>query len=143
MLIIYLAHPYSALTLEGVEANVANAEKVGRAMIEKGYGIYIPGKATLHMDLMTESYDEIPCSYFYELGLEMMSRCDILLLCPGWEDSRGCRLELKYWRNKYSKDRVFRALDDDIPDPSAFGYGGKTHGKVSDINGKLVFIEIS
>ncbi len=143
MLLVYVAHPYSAPTPELIAANIANAEKVGRHLIERGCGIIIPGKATHQMDLPTRDFERVPDSYFYELGLEIMSRCDILFLCPGWRQSEGCKLELKYWNKIHPNSNLVFTNVDEIPDESLISFGGRVSGKVCMINDELVYVEIT
>lgn len=37
--------------------------------------------------------DGVLTLWFLAKSLEMMSKCDLVYLCKGWEKSRGCRLE--------------------------------------------------
>lgn len=84
---VYIAHPF-----QGKNENVQKVEKIILDLIKQDENIlYI---SPLHA---TGFY------YFamsYEKGMEhcftLLSMCDELWLCPGWQDSKGCNLEKAY-----------------------------------------------
>lgn len=86
MKLVYIAHPFSAK-----QENVESVQRIILGLLHKhpDTTFYSPLHATGFF------YNELP----YEVGMEhcyeALRRCDELWLCPGWQDSRGCNLEVK------------------------------------------------
>lgn len=84
---IYIAHPYNA-----EEHNKRSVEKIIKDLVAKDSSIlYISPIHSTGYFYNDVSYDQ-GMEYCYEL----LRYCDELLLCKGWETSRGCKLEKKY-----------------------------------------------
>lgn len=82
--LIYIAHPF--------QGKPENVEKVGKIVLEliklyPNYTFFSPLHAT-GFYYFEKSYEE-----GMKDCLELLSRCDELWLCAGWEDSRGCNIE--------------------------------------------------
>lgn len=84
MRVVYLAHPYG-----GDEANVEDAKQIVCRLVKKFPGIVFlsPLQATGFY------YNDIPYLDGMNHCLELLSRCDELWLCKGWQDSKGCCME--------------------------------------------------
>ena len=82
---VYLAGPFTAKDRWGETLNVMTARVYAEELMRKGYVVYSPHLQNYGSGL---SWDDI-----MELDLEMLCRCDILALLPGWEHSRGSRME--------------------------------------------------
>jgi hypothetical protein len=84
---VYVAHPY-----DGKEENKLSVEeKIVKLALENPDRLYISPIHTLGYLYSVLSYEEGMTLCFGLLGM-----CDILILCEGWEDSAGCRLEKEY-----------------------------------------------
>lgn len=83
MLLVYIAGPFTAPTLWGVAQNIRNAEAAGREVALLGYFPVIPHVIGKHYG------DDQTAEFWYEGTLELMTRCDAVLLIPGWEKSTG------------------------------------------------------
>ena len=82
--IAYVAGPYSALTPEGVQANIDSAEKVARKYTKLGYFCICPHMNTAHME------DLQPYEFFLDGSRKIIRTCiDTLILMDNWEDSPG------------------------------------------------------
>ncbi len=79
--IVFVTGPYSAPTPEGVEANIARAVEVGKAVFEKGYFALVPH--LLVRDFYRPEDGGGPFSYeeLMQFTLAVVPRCDALLLC--------------------------------------------------------------
>lgn len=89
MKVIYVAGPYKASTERGVVENIYRAEDVGIKLWQAGFVALVP-----HMNTMLFGgicRDEI----FLSGDLELMRRCDAVMLVKGWEKSKGTLEEIK------------------------------------------------
>ena len=91
MRVIYLAHPYG-----GDEKNVEDAKQIVRQLVKKFPGIVFLSP----LQAAGFYYNDIP--YIQGMGhcIELLSRCDELWLCDGWQDSKGCCMEYAFAKAK-------------------------------------------
>ncbi len=89
MKLVYVAGPFSAKTREGIEANIRRAEDVGIEIARGGDFPVIPHANTARPEF--ERVQDYP--FWIEGTLELMRRCDEVVMVPGWEDSKGARGE--------------------------------------------------
>lgn len=89
--VIYIAGPYRAATRAGIELNIQTARRVGALAALKGWSPIIPHANTGHLD---EVLPDMPDQFWLDATLELMRRCDAVLLCPGWKNSSGTQAEL-------------------------------------------------
>lgn len=91
-MLIYIAGKYSADTDEGITANIEAARKVAIELWEAGHIALCPHLNTAHF--------ERDCNATYRQyidgDLDMLSRCDAILMLPGWENSQGAKAEWGY-----------------------------------------------
>ena len=86
--LIYVAGPYSATTENpSIEHNIQNAWKVAFKYWQKGYAVLCPQANSYHMDAAAHYND------FIEGTMEMLERCDGVVMMTGWEKSVGARGE--------------------------------------------------
>ena len=84
MKLIYLGHPYG-----GDEKNVDDAKQMVKRLVKK-----FPETVFLSpLQATGFYYNDIPYIQGMEHCLEMLSRCDALWLCDGWQESKGCCME--------------------------------------------------
>lgn len=93
MKVIYIAGPYRANTERGTVENIRAAEAVAIKVWKAGYIALTP-------HLNTRLFGGI-CSdeVWLEGALELMSRCDGMVLVPGWELSGGTITEIQEAKN--------------------------------------------
>lgn len=93
--LVYVAHPFGGL--------IKNQKKIDRIMEKLVFNddkhVYVSpihnfGFAYLDGDEYQRGLD---------VCLELLKKCDILVICPGWENSKGCKQEVKL------------AIDNNIP----------------------------
>jgi nucleoside 2-deoxyribosyltransferase len=90
--LIYVAGPYRGPTREAVELNIATARRVGLLVAKAGHAPVIPHANTAGFEHVAHDlHDE----FWLDATMEMMRRCDAVVLCPGWEDSSGTRAEVE------------------------------------------------
>jgi nucleoside 2-deoxyribosyltransferase len=88
MRLIYIAGPFRSANDNGVEANIRRAEALGLEVAKLGASPVIPHANTRSL------HHHVPESFMLEATLELMRRCDALVLVEGWQDSQGTRDEM-------------------------------------------------
>jgi nucleoside 2-deoxyribosyltransferase len=88
-MIVYVAGPYRG----NVHQNIDNARQVAQELWRKGYAAICPH---LNTALFDEDMPDLPVQVYLEGDFQILSRCDAILMIPGWEDSVGSALEYAY-----------------------------------------------
>lgn len=102
--IVYVAGPYSAQTMGEIKMNIKRAEIYAAILWAKGYTVICPHKNTAFMDGIV-SYEK-----FMDGCLTILSRCNILFLMPGYEQSEGAKREYRFAQKKGI--RIVKKLED-------------------------------
>jgi hypothetical protein len=90
MKLMYVAGAYTGKTKEEVDLNIECAKKVGQVVVRKGWYPAIPHANTAGFD---RTVSEVTYQFWIDGTLELMRRCDAVIMCPGWESSNGARGE--------------------------------------------------
>jgi len=101
MKVIYCAGPYRGKNEVDVRRNVERAKWWAEAVWRLGAAAICPHTNTYDMDLAVEPEE------FVVRDLELVRRCDAVLMLPGWQHSSGavkeraeaslCGLKVFYW----------------------------------------------
>jgi hypothetical protein len=86
--VIYLAHPIR--DNRGIwyhNVNIRQAEAIALELWQMGFAVICPGKNTENFD------GAAPDAVWLQGDLEMLARCDAVVMAPGWSDSRGAKDE--------------------------------------------------
>jgi hypothetical protein len=86
--LVYVAGPYRAPTGWGIECNIVAARKLGAAVAQLGAFPVVPHANTAHYDGLAGD------AFWLEGTLELLRRCDAVVLVDGWRDSSGTRGEV-------------------------------------------------
>lgn len=87
MKLVYVAGPYRGSTGWGIDCNIQAARRIGAEVARVGGMPVVPHANTAH-------YDGIQDDAFWLAGtLEILRRCDAVVLCDGWRRSSGTRGE--------------------------------------------------
>lgn len=89
--LIYISSPFTASSDQLVKANIERACTYGSQVRSLGATPLVPHIAVLPFPNLNVSESWVPAM---QDCLAMMGACHAVLMCPGWEASRGCRLEL-------------------------------------------------
>jgi hypothetical protein len=87
MKVVYVAGPFRGRTHWEVAENIRNAERVALQVWKLGAACLCPHANTAHFQ--DEAADEI----WLQGDLELLRRCDAVLLTPDWGRSMGARAE--------------------------------------------------
>lgn len=88
MRVVYIAGPFRAPSHWGIVGNVRKAE-------ELAHKVWSMGAAAVCPHLNTANFQgSLPDSVWLEGDLEIMRRCDAVLLVPGWLGSEGTKAEV-------------------------------------------------
>jgi uncharacterized protein DUF4406 len=87
-MLIYVAGKYSG----DIDANIAAARQVAIALWEKGHAVICPHLNSAHM----EQDCKATWQDYLDGDMNMVSRCDALVMLEGWQDSKGANMEHEY-----------------------------------------------
>lgn len=88
MKLVYIAGPYRSGTTFGLKKNIDKAERVAVKYWQLGYAVICPHKNTSFLDGTCS--DKV----FLDGDLEMLKRCDVIVMMKGWQKSKGAKTEL-------------------------------------------------
>lgn len=88
MKIAYVAGPYRAKTKLGIIKNIMAARKIAKELWKLGYSVICP-----HSN--SGLFSGIPEEIFLEGDIEILKKCDVVVLVPGWENSSGTMNEIQ------------------------------------------------
>jgi hypothetical protein len=115
MKILYIAGPFHSREEGGTERNIARASRTALECWRKGWAVICPHKNTAGFQYASGVKDE----EWYAGYLEILSRCDAILMLNEWENSRGATMEYDYAKSHtlltiyFEKDGIPAPLDED------------------------------
>lgn len=83
MKVAFVSGPYRANTVSGIVHNIKRAEKVAVELWRMGYAVICPHKNSALFDGLCDD------SVWLKGDLELLHRCDCVVLVPGWSRSKG------------------------------------------------------
>ena len=96
----FISGPYRAETPLGIVENIRRAEAVSKKYWTLGYAVICP-----HMN--TALFDGLLPDDAWLMGdLEMLVRCDVIVMMQGWEQSVGATEELRMAK-KWGKEIIY------------------------------------
>jgi nucleoside 2-deoxyribosyltransferase len=96
-MIIYLAGAIRPKLDQTLEGNVAKGKAIALELWKKGYAVFSPhANSDLPISLADK---EVESSKWLNGDLEILSRCDVLVVIPGWEYSDGTKDEIRFANN--------------------------------------------
>lgn len=84
-MLIYVAHPYG-----GLEENKQSVEEKIKALVKKypNHTFISPIHTFGYMYHFVDNYNQ-----GIQMCVKLLTKCDMLVLCENWENSKGCRIE--------------------------------------------------
>lgn len=96
----YVSHPFTG----NAKSNLEHAEKI-RSQLKERY----PDICFMNPLGMFGNDDTDYCTALAD-AIELLSCCEVIILCPGWETSTGCRAEKSYALHKGIKIKYLDEL---------------------------------
>ena len=87
MKLAFLSGPYRADNTQGVSDNIEQAKEAAIKYWQLGYAVICPHLNTAHFDGLC------PDDTWLEGDLEILSRCDVVVMIRGWQLSEGASYE--------------------------------------------------
>jgi len=87
MKVVYVAGPFTAKTAWDIENNIRRAEELGFEVAKAGAMPLIPHANTRWF------HGQCTAEFWYEGTLELLRRCDAIILVKDWDTSKGARGE--------------------------------------------------
>lgn len=92
MIKVYVAGAYSADNVLDVLKNIGRGEHLATELFLMGFAPFVPWHDKDFIIKKPEA--EYTVSMFYEYSMAWLEVCDVLILVPGWEDSKGTKAEI-------------------------------------------------
>jgi hypothetical protein len=87
-MLVYVSGKYSG----DVDTNIENAAKIAGELWDMGHAVICPHMNTAHFEHRCSA----TWKTYIDGDLNMISRCDAIVMVPGWEDSKGAVVEKEY-----------------------------------------------
>lgn len=97
MKLVYVAGPYMS-SLEGIAQyheitdHILEAEEVSLRLAERGIGFFCPHTHTAHFEAKVSVGEQ----FYKDLDMELLKKCDAIVLIKGWHNSSGSKAERAY-----------------------------------------------
>lgn len=89
MQVAYVAGPYRDSRGQWfVHQNIESARKIAAELWARGYAVICPHSNTAHFDGVCDD------QAFLDGLIDIMLRCDLVVLAPNWQNSSGTRTEI-------------------------------------------------
>ena len=89
-MLLYVSGPYSAPCREKQAENIEAAKAVAAKLWKAGHAVICPHANTAFFE---EIEPGITCDQYIQGDLEILERCDGLVLLPNWYESKGSIIE--------------------------------------------------
>jgi hypothetical protein len=83
MKLAFISGAYRADTVHGIVENIRKAEAASIECWRRGYAVICPHKNSALLDGV------LPDKVWLDGDLEMLRRCDVVVMLPGWKQSAG------------------------------------------------------
>lgn len=90
---VYVAGAMSADNILTMLDNIHDGIKLGAELLKRGYAPFVP-----HMDVAYKLQNghnfDVPLQYYYDYTMEFLKRCDVVVVCKNWVNSKGTLAEI-------------------------------------------------
>ena len=91
---VYVAGAYSADNVMDVLANMRKGMRVGTQLLHLGFAPFVPW-LDHHLVFMLQGDESFAVEDFYEYSLSWLRVSDVMLVVPGWTESKGTLKEIE------------------------------------------------
>lgn len=94
--VVYVAGAYSGSSKAEVERNIARAREYGKKILPGGFAPIVPHAISAHWEEDPQFKLWTHDDWMQRFCLPLLDRCDAILMMPGWEHSKGSRMEYEH-----------------------------------------------
>ena len=120
MKLAYIAGKYRGKTEDEIYEHIYLARKQAKILLKMGYAYICPHMNTAFMGGCTAHNDD---DVFLKIDMEILSRCDCIVMLPNWRESAGARQELNFAMAR-GMMVFFAGMDDEEMETFAQSAGG-------------------
>ena len=91
---VYVAGAYSADNVITVLNNMREGMRVGSILLQKGFAPFVPW-LDHHLQFMLREGESLSVEDYYEYSLAWLRVSDVMVVVPGWENSKGTKEEIR------------------------------------------------
>ncbi len=102
----YVAHPYSGAELTNFKLAVLRTNRI----LDKGYLVFSPIVHSHPLDMDQKRKPD----FWYGQDLKIITKCDGIILCPEWQLSAGCIMELSIAKDLDLEIRYYNEIIKDV-----------------------------
>ena len=126
--IAFISGAMSGGTPEEVRLNINAARHIQKLLTLKGYHCYCPHSNSFGLDRLIDA----PTEFFYKGDLLLLPHCDIVVMVPGWELSKGARDE---YDEAYRLGCIIYKHIEDVPPADTIDLGAQCGGGTHHVRG--------
>jgi len=89
--LIYVSGPYTAPTDNEINENIQRAEDIAVMLMRNGFDVITPHKNTSGYQQYEFTHER-----YLEQDINVLSRCDAILMMNNWRESKGACIEMDY-----------------------------------------------
>jgi len=93
MKLVYITGPNVGSSYHQTEAYITYAREWAERLARAGYAFYCPHLNTAHFDTIAP---DVPETFWREMNLNILRRCDAALVVPGWDNDEATRRDAEY-----------------------------------------------
>lgn len=94
---VYIAGKYTDKTMVQVEQHILDAKKIAIECTNRHIKFFCPHTHTAHFDKYSQN---LSWRYYMDLCIPILRNvCNIIVMVPNWEDSKGAKYELDMARD--------------------------------------------
>lgn len=93
MKLVYITGPYMGDNYHQTEGYITYAREWAEKVARAGHAFYCPHLNAAHFDAIAP---DVPKYFWREMNLDILRRCDALLLVPGWDNDEVTQRDVHY-----------------------------------------------
>ena len=93
MKLVYIAGPYMGSNYHETESYIAYARGWAERVARAGHAYYCPHLNNGHFDAIAP---DVPKDFWREMNVNILRRCDAVLLLPGWDTDEATQRDVHY-----------------------------------------------